>query len=317
MSAEQPPDSDLLSKKLLEKLLAELRDKELPGVYVDTEGDLARVRHVYRGELGDLVVNFYPKQGLTEWATADAKAILKSVAREYIVRMEEEGRVRRVSEQRPTPDLEVTYESYEDLAALLARIYLEGVHDKIATAVYELSEEALFITEEFCRSVVAKSGALDGKPVELPAGKERLRMLARSLTAEREAFLKASINQLAPKLRKEAFREEYERLLLIWQDAKNFYEQNSRRANWKDLVAAAITADPLPLDLIGRLSGQLLDVPEEMRAGWSKAGGRATPSDIALEHAARVCGASEYGRSIRRLYQLLEGTEKKASGTLH
>jgi hypothetical protein len=310
-------ENDQPSKELLEKLLTELRDKEAPGVYVDTDGDLTRVRHMYGSDFGQLVVNFYPEQGLTKWALTEAKAIIKSVTLEVLSRMEEEGRVRRVSEQKPTPETETTNESDENLAALLAQIYLEGVHDKISMALYELSEEALFITEEFCRSVIAKSGPLDGRPVEMPAAKGRLKTLARNLSAEREAFLKASINQLAPKFRKEALREEYKRLLPIWQDAKNFYEQNRRRANWKDLVAAAITEEQLPLDLIGRLSGQLLDVPEEMQAKWSKAGGRATPSDIALEHASRACGAAEYGRTIRRLYQLREDTKKGASETLH
>ena len=81
--------------------------------------------------------------------------------------------------------------------------------------------------------------------------------------------------------------EQHERLKLVWKDAKKIYKQNRNRAGWAKMVKAAYS--DLPDELIMKLSSMN---PYE-----------SSPANIALEHAAILCGfkAGEYSaRQLRR-----------------
>jgi len=90
----------------------------------------------------------------------------------------------------------------------------------------------------------------------------------------------------------------YITVLPLWQDAKDIYKDNRNR-NWKRIID---TVHPyLPDDLVARLSGNPADLSDEIKAKLAEKGGTSEPSDIAVEHAARLCGAPDYGYALSTL----------------
>lgn len=90
----------------------------------------------------------------------------------------------------------------------------------------------------------------------------------------------------------------YTTVLPLWQDAKDIYKDNRNR-NWQKIIN---TVHPyLPDDLIARLSGNPADISDEIKAKLAEKGGSSEPSDIAVEHAARLCGAPDYGYALSTL----------------
>ena len=79
----------------------------------------------------------------------------------------------------------------------------------------------------------------------------------------------------------------YSRLHPIWKDAKTIFRQNKARSSWREIVKAAYPQ--LDDDLVKRLSKR----------------GDSLPSDVALEDAARHCGANRYEYSLPHLKEVL------------
>lgn len=75
----------------------------------------------------------------------------------------------------------------------------------------------------------------------------------------------------------------YHYLKPIWDEAKDCYKRNRESARWREIVKAACNDEELelPPDLINRLDGK----------GANSDSYSSMPSELALEHAARLCGA--------------------------
>jgi hypothetical protein len=308
------------SEKLLKKVVDRLQSEEARSLQVDMEGGVPTFTYFYEDDPGIVRVDLFPEEKLIPWATEESRRILDRVFLAYNSQVEKEGSGGRKLEGLSDDDEE--NEHHDQVVVVLACAFVQTMQGKLQMALGELMQEVSFLVEGLCRSSLSQVAELNGKLTKMPDIKEEVEKFAKDLVAERKAFLKGSLSQFSPKrVWRENLRETYRRLLPLWQDAKNFYEQNSHRPAWKLLVKGAITDEVLPDDLIGRLSGKLNDVPSEMQAKWSEKGGQDKPSDLALEHAARLCGKAPYELTIRRLYQVIEDKsgdgEIEADETLH
>jgi len=310
-------------EELLQNVVSRIQREEPPGLWADTEGAPLRFVYQYQGGAGTVILDLYPEDKLIAWALTQSREIIKKTTLAYFLQLEKEGKLKRTGEPIRECNDEIT-EAEACLAEMLAWWFLRAMQGKISMALGELSQEAVFVMEKTCQDMLVRSAALGGvddKSALLSGVKDELNKFARDLIAERKAFLKGSISTFASRPRMENLAEEYSRLHPIWQDAKSVYEQNSHRTHWRKMVKDAISDEQLPDDLIGRLSGKLNDIPEEMQAKLSEKGGAPKPSDIALEHSARLCGTAPYSLTIRRLYQLLEkrniGGEMGADEVFH
>jgi len=103
----------------------------------------------------------------------------------------------------------------------------------------------------------------------------------------------------------DALTEHYESLLPIWKEAKKDYKDTQKyplkKARWVKVIDASFD---LPSDLIARLA-EIPDLPDELLAKIAEKGGTSKPSDIALEHASRRCGAPPYEYAISSLWDQL------------
>lgn len=92
----------------------------------------------------------------------------------------------------------------------------------------------------------------------------------------------------------------YYECLPKWQDAKRIYKDNRQR-NWQAIVKGEHS--DLPDQLIKRLSDPP-NLPESELAILAVKGGISKASDIALEHAARLCGVPAYHYTLAHLERI-------------
>lgn len=97
----------------------------------------------------------------------------------------------------------------------------------------------------------------------------------------------------------------YEKLLPVWKDAKSIWKKNRERRNWQVFIQSEYRNLDLPVDLVARLSDNPSDLLDHIKVRLSEKGGSASPSDIALEHASRLCGVPEYHYTLRHLRDAL------------
>jgi hypothetical protein len=103
----------------------------------------------------------------------------------------------------------------------------------------------------------------------------------------------------------------YEKMLPVWKDAKAIWKKNRER-NWQAFIQSEYRDLQLPVDLIARLSGSPSHLSDDIKTKLSEKGGSASPSDIALEHAARLCGVSDYHYTLRHLRDALTKNGSKS-----
>ena len=91
------------------------------------------------------------------------------------------------------------------------------------------------------------------------------------------------------------------------QAAKKLYKalEKNKIKNWRQIVKEKF--NDLPDDLISRLSGNPVDLPEE----FDTRGGTPMPKDIALEWAARRCGVPDYHYSLAHLEDMKRAQKRQ------
>ena len=112
-------------------------------------------------------------------------------------------------------------------------------------------------------------------------------------------------------------RQNYQRIFPIWEEAFDWYntliksKYSGRKKEWKEEIKTAFPG--LPENLILRLQ-PFDEYPNDVSAICSKNGGMNKPEDIALEHAAQLCGANPYAYRLSTLQKKLT-IQKRESQT--
>jgi hypothetical protein len=196
----------------------------------------------------------------------------------------------------------------------LLKTYAEGtlklimgdLQSKLERALNEHWRETYFLASTDFTFLIEQIMEFRGVKVVLDPDKptrEMKRLLAEG-TSVRRRFLREYLADCSGAPVFSEFGEHYDSMYPIWKDAKRIYKQNKDRPRWRELVHAAYPEEELDDDLIARLSGRLNDLSEDVQVKLSEKGGNSTPASIALEHAARLCGAQPYQYSHRHLYNI-------------
>jgi hypothetical protein len=98
-------------------------------------------------------------------------------------------------------------------------------------------------------------------------------------------------------------RRHYDKVYPEWKKAKKLYRKLRTDRNWRDQVL--LDHPTFPKDLIARLEPNPR-LSGAVNAALAKKGGSSAESEIALEHAARLCGVPPYEYSIRWLKSRLK-----------
>lgn len=212
-----------------------------------------------------------------------------------------------------TPDKQATL--LEEYARDVMKIYLYRIPEKITAAFDEAYIETHFLSLINLYAKMARTFADTGRDVIYDPDNEleHMKQVLSEIAAMRRRLLREEVaaNLGKKKVNFNDLGEHYKKLLPVWKDAKTIYKQNSNRVTWQDIVRAAHPEVKFDDDLISRLSGKLNDLPEEIQAKLSEKGGDSKPSSIALEHAARMCGARPYQYSLRHLYNIKNENERR------
>jgi hypothetical protein len=204
----------------------------------------------------------------------------------------------------PTPVLEQVREMYFSDSFVEAPEF-DGYFDKAAEYYSEHIEEFL----STALLLFALEGFYAARPLD--AGEDRREQTAIDcgrLGRDYELYAKRRMGHTR-KMRKR--RADLSNLLAFYdgsilaavQEAKDIYKSNPNR-NWKRIVKAEIHekfSAIMPHDLICRLSGNPVDLSDEIKAKLAEQGGSSEPSDIAAEWSARMCGADRYTYKLSSL----------------
>lgn len=192
--------------------------------------------------------------------------------------------------------------------------FIYRLDHKLNTVFNEHWHEAYFLAVN--RIATEMMGAMREAGVEVihdpNEPSEKMNRLLAKFAGQRRELLKGDLAECLGALDFTELAEHYDRLLLVWKDAKVIYKQNSGRSMWRDLIRAAHPEIEFDDDLIARVSGKLNDLPPEVQEKLSEKGGDSRPSSIALEHAARLCRAAPYQYSLRHLYNIKREVKRMA-----
>lgn len=261
-------------------------------------------RYEIAGEYGSVTIYFEVGSALFDWALRTSLTLTRRNFDEAVKTLEDQGKIRR------TPDLIVEEETpptdktdYK-IAAFLAFLVIAGTGNKFQSAVYELGLETEQIFDGFLREQIKQTDLIKDTGYEPPSIASAIKALTKSIASERRQFLIAQIERFSDKPQLERLPDLYPNLLKVWQSAKKIYSDYGESETWRNMVQAKYPELTFDDDLLTRVTGRLEDLPEDIQTKLLETDGDHTPNTIALEHAARMCGAKPYQYGTRHYHNL-------------
>jgi hypothetical protein len=207
-------------------------------------------------------------------------------------------------------DAEEAKSSAKNYATAGTVYFLNNLRNKLNEAIEELFIEAKAAIEGIHVSVARDAIAEAGWVV--PNIRKTLRTtLVNAILGATEPARRKRIEEafweIDPTMRLADLPRHYSELKEVWREAWKIYKANKNFATWRETVKREIQArfnielpSEGPKDLISFLSNDPADYPMLPRDEFES-----TASGIALEHAARLCGADRFEFSTGYLRQLV------------
>ena len=186
-----------------------------------------------------------------------------------------------------------------EAAGFIAYLAMDGMKCGIRSAFAELTLETETLFGAFILSIMPEELRYG-----LPNVEDGVKTLVKKFAVERKNFLTKQAGALAGNLLHGDLQIVYPHLLKVWQSAKRIYEHNGESETWRDMVKAKYPEHTFDDDLLTRIAGKLETLPDEIQAKLLETDADHTPSSIALEHAARICGAAHYQHTTRYYFRL-------------
>ncbi|MFS8086467.1 MAG: hypothetical protein ACMG6H_12615 [Acidobacteriota bacterium] len=260
------------------------------------------IRYEFVGEYGQIVVHFAIGPTFFDWAFRISNSLTRRTFGQAIEILENEGKIKR------SPDSEIAEDETDvvdsQIAGFLAFLIIAGMGNKLWSAVHELGLETEQIFDGFLREQIKQTDLMKQFGCELHSIAANLKAFSKSLANERRQFLIAQIEKFSDKPHLERLPDLYPKLLKVWQSAKKIYADYGESETWRNMVKAKYPELTFDDDLLTRVTGRLAELPEDIQAKLSEKDGDHTPNTIALEHAARMCGATPYQFGTRYYHNL-------------
>lgn len=259
-------------------------------------------RYILHGKFGKVKIDFEIEQVFPDWAMKTSRRLSKEV---FVS----------IAEQLKIGKYEIQSTGDEYFAATLAFFVMQGMIGKLKAAFFELELEAKKLYEAFLLNAVKEHPTfIKDTQIELPNIAEDIKALAKAMATERRKYLTRRVSGFRNKPQLERLSEHYPILLKVWQSVKKIYEDNGESETWRDMVKAKYPELTFDDDLLTRVTGKLDALPEDIQAKLAEKDGDHTPHTIALEHAARMCGALPYQYGVRYYNKLKSGKGKTEQG---
>jgi hypothetical protein len=297
--------------RILDEVLSEIESQSDEEIEIGKTEGHDRVTFRYRGEAGVLVFAFYPI-GLVEWLLNQHPQALDDI---YSSKAEVKGgeKVGLLSDLKPQSEEDIK-EHAETYARMATRAFILGLYNKMALSLEELCAETLLMVHAQSQAITVRALSEIGLTVTNCDFKQsELKALLADMTAEMESYLTASLENFTNKPQTSKMKKHYEELLPVWKKAKTLYRQNRDRPTWREIIRASYPDVTFPEDLLIRLPGSFDALPSWLQARINEQDTDSRPSHLALEHAARICGARPYQFGRAQLFRLKDEHQEKNS----
>jgi hypothetical protein len=274
---------------------------------VEVSGETESFEYEFIGEYGKVTIDFEMGDEFADWAIRTSGALMNRRLDAATDALLSQGKLG----SKPV----IGIKHNDELAGVFAFFAMQGMIEKLRSAFYELGLETETLFEGLILSRLKTSGLAEQMGYEPPSITAAVKALSKSLADERKQFLMAQIDSFTRKPRLDKLSEVYPALLKVWQSAKKIYNDNDESETWRDMVKAKYPELTFDDDLLTRVTGKLEDLPEDIQAKLTETDGDHTPSTIALEHAARMCGATHYQYGTRYYHRLKSGVKTEPSET--
>jgi len=303
MKAEEVADG--LAEKLLAFLMDRVRTKPCAFFRIP-EDDPTAIEVGYQTDFGLVVSRFYPSEVFAEWAYRQGEAIFNDLRAGYTLK-NRSGTIRILEGERAA---KLESEAPELLARAVMLSFFEAFSINMSVSLKTAPEDAAMLTTQRMTRDLVQTALKDADTLQsIKVGGVDERWAAANARAAKnraEAF-EAALKQLSHEPQLDRIADYYAELYPVWRDALKIF-QNNAEADWRGMVRlkyqdAKIAEHDLRFDddLFARLSGEENELPQEVQDRISAQGGDHTPGNIAIEHAARMCGAFRYQFHVTKL----------------
>lgn len=298
-------ETDKTPDKILQELLGEIVEQEDSPFAVITHEKSVTLRateghFILAYHFGDAVIApLFDTHGLADFMYTACSTVLDTYLRETTG--QKDGNKVTLSEL--FPDEENRRYTLQGLVEFALRTYLCELPSHLAQALTRLDESMHL----FIRGIIANmfDAAFRASGVSLITATDlriEAERMVKEFRSEERSYLLGSLNRIEGKPDFSRLAEHYQFLLPKWQDAKRVFKQNGHRTKWKAIIESAVEGVQLPDDLLSRLAGPQAALSNEVQAGVLRTGADSSPSNLAIEHAARLCNCKPYENHVRTLF---------------
>jgi hypothetical protein len=260
---------------------------------------------------GNVTIRFEPGNGFIDWAIRTSDRVIKQTLEAATATLVAEGKLEK--EDAEDPQVKIVFESKNpiQIAGWFAYMTMRSLIPKMMSAFTELGMESAKVLEGVVILSMEQTGFDQKTGFQIPSIKDSMKQLSKDLAATRRAFLFKQISVISGEPQLDYLPKVYQQMLVIWQDVKKIHAANKETEKWRDMVKAKYDDLPFDDDLLVRISTKPENLPEDIQEKVAETDGDQTPSSIALEHSARLCGCKPYQFGTRHLFTLARKGKSK------
>jgi hypothetical protein len=283
----------------------------VPPCDVSVEAESYILTYKQETPLGTLEVRFKPSEGFNKIALDVGKDLTDNM---LCSRMQ--GQDGSMSFGDPENAPQKKEERSEAIAIWFKMFFAHILSNNLTLVLRHTFDDAAHITAATCLSLQVRClGALKGiKSVKTSGVNEQMKAIAEHVTKDKKDLLNSYRDAVAPTQFKDVSIY-YEKLLPVWRDIQQIAKTHV--CAWREMVEAKyqnkiivfedsfndLFVEDLTDDLLKRITGNTRELSDDELLIIETHDGDDTPSSVALEHAARLCGAWRYQYSARYLFQ--------------
>jgi len=260
---------------------------------------------------GNVTIRFEPGDGFIDWAIRTSDRVIRQTLDAATQTLVNEGKLSKDVAEHAKVKLAFESRNPNEIAGWFAYMTMQSLIPKMKSAFSELGLESEKVMEGLVILGMERSGFDQKTGFQIPSIKDSMKQLSKDLAATRRAFLFKQISVISGEPQLDYLPTVYPQMLVIWQDLKKIYTANKETEKWRDMVKAKYSDIPFDDDLLTRISTKAENLPEDLQAKLAETDGDHTPSSIALEHSARLCGCEPYQFGTRHLFTLARPAKSK------
>lgn len=272
---------------------------------VEEDGQTFFIHRLPHTPFGEFEIRFRPREGLAKKAQKHAAFLTKQVLENGVVTNGKiEFRIR---------DVKTADEHESEWPPIVANwflvFFLHCLGNNLTLAIKATENDAALVTAAKVQSVQiqAAATAIDTvKDIKVSGLDDFLNANIEEASKEKRSLLMGYLKAVSP-LRLDQIAHHYERLHPIWKEIRIAPEA------YRELLIEKYKKEGIAFDddLLARLLGNVTSLSEGMQTLIAEKGDEANPSNIAIEHAARMCGAWPYQFDVRTLFRARKAASRQ------